>query len=105
MGLQATDNNVPERVINVYGATIMWDIPVITDRTIPVNRPDVALHDKKENTCLLIDIAIPSYSNIDTKETIKLRKYKDLDIEVSRMREVRTEIVPVIIGVLGAIRK
>jgi hypothetical protein len=83
----------------------MWDIRVITDRTIPANRPDVALHDKKENTCLLIDIATPSDSNINTKDTEKLSKYKDLDIEVSRMREVRTGIVPVIIGLLGTIKK
>jgi len=49
----------------------MWDIPVITDRKIPANRPDVAMRDKKENTCFLIDIAIPSDPNINTKETKK----------------------------------
>jgi hypothetical protein len=33
----------------------------------------------------LIDIAIPDDSNFNTKETEKLNKYKDLEIEVSRM--------------------
>jgi len=83
----------------------MWDIPAITDRNIPENRSDVALHDKKENTCLLIDIATPDDSNFNTKENEKLSKYKDLDIEVSMMREVRTENVPVIIGALGTMKK
>jgi hypothetical protein len=41
--------------------------------------------DKKEKTCLLIDIAVPDYSNINTKETEKLSKYRDLEIKVSRM--------------------
>ena len=40
MGLQVTDKdyeNIPEKVINVNSATIMWDIAVITDRKIPAN--------------------------------------------------------------------
>jgi len=59
MGLQVTDRyyeRISERVINVNGTTVMWDVPVITDRTILVNRPDTALHDtEKDNTCLLTD--------------------------------------------------
>ena len=61
----------------------MWYVPVITDRTILANPPDLVLHDKKEKICLLIDIAIPDYSNLNTNETEKLSKY-DLEIEVSR---------------------
>ena len=29
--------HVPERVINVNGTTTMWDVLVITDRTVPAN--------------------------------------------------------------------
>jgi hypothetical protein len=50
---------IPERVINVSGTVIMWDVAAVTDRTIPANRPYIVLHEKEENTCLLIDIAIP----------------------------------------------
>jgi hypothetical protein len=63
----------------------MWDILVITDQTIPANRPDILLHDRIEKTCLLINIAIPDGSNFNTKETEKLGKFKDMEIEVSRM--------------------
>jgi len=73
--LQVTDSyceHIPERVINVNGTTIMWGIPVITDGTILAKWLEVVLHDKEENTCLLIDIAIPSDSDINTKETEKL---------------------------------
>jgi hypothetical protein len=43
------------------------------------------LHDKKEKTSLLIDITIPVYAKVNTKETEKLSKYKELETEVSRM--------------------
>jgi hypothetical protein len=61
----------------------MWDIPVITDRTILANRSDTVKHDTKKKTCLLINIAISDDSNVNTKETEKLYKYKHLDIKVS----------------------
>jgi len=70
-----------------------------------IEQPDVVLLDKKENTCVLIDTAISAYSNIYTKGNKKLRKYKDLETEVSRMWKVRTQIVPVTIGALGTIKK
>jgi hypothetical protein len=42
LGLQVTDTrmyceHVPERVINVKGTTIMWDVPVITDGSVLAN--------------------------------------------------------------------
>jgi len=107
MELQVTDyyKHVTERVINVSGITIIWDLLVITDQIIPANRPDKVPHDKKEKICLLINIAIRNDSNVNTQETEKLSKFKDLEVEVSRMWNVRTKIVPVIIGALGTIKK
>ena len=87
----------PERVINVNSTTVMWDVPVITNWSILVNWPDTVLHDKKEKTCPVIDIVTPDASNVNTKETEKLSRYKNLEIEVSRMWKVRTKFVPVMI--------
>ena len=39
-GLQVTDKyyeHKPERDINVNGTTIMWVVPIVTDRTILAN--------------------------------------------------------------------
>jgi len=44
-------------------------------------------------------------SNNNTKEIAELSKYKDLEVEVSRIWMVRTKIVPVIIGALETIKK
>jgi hypothetical protein len=51
------------------------------------------------------NIAIPDYSNVNRKENEKLRKYKDLEIDVTSMWKVSTKIVPIIITALGAIKK
>jgi len=42
---------------------------------------------------------------MNTKENKQLNKYKDLEIEVSRMWKLRTKIVSDIIGALGTIKK
>jgi hypothetical protein len=78
----------------------MWDVPVIADRTVPANRPD-----RKEKTRLLIDITTADESNVNTKETERLNKCKDLEIEANRMWKVRTKIVPVTNGALGTMNK
>ena len=63
----------------------LWDISIHTDRTIPANTPDIVLKNKKDKTCLLIDMTTPLDTNTLVKTTEKLTKYKDLEIEVERM--------------------
>ena len=36
--------------------TIMWGMPVSTDRNITVNRPDIIVKDSVNSTCKLIDV-------------------------------------------------
>ena len=69
------------------GITILWDMPVPTDREIKANRPDIVINYKKEKSCLLIDIAIPTERNTSesVKVTEQLSKQKDLEIEIERM--------------------
>ena len=43
--------------------TIMWDMPVNTDRTITANRPDIIVKDSVNSTCKLIDMTVPSDRN------------------------------------------
>jgi len=48
--IQATDScskHISERMVNVNGTTIVWDVLVITGQTALANRPDMVLHDKK----------------------------------------------------------
>ncbi|XP_078348127.1 uncharacterized protein LOC144633190 isoform X1 [Oculina patagonica] len=95
----------PETVTENEDVTILWDMPIHTDRKITANRPDIVIKDHKTKTCKFIDMAVPSDRNTSVKVTEKLSKYKDLEIETGRMWGMRTETIPVIIGALGAIKK
>ena len=57
----------PQALINTQDCTIMWDQPIGTDRTTNANRPDIVLHNGKDKTCLLIDVAISDDQNITVK--------------------------------------
>ena len=75
----------PKTVTENDSVTILWDMPIHTDRTIAANRPDIGLKNKKDKTCLLIDMTILLDTNTSVKTTEKLNKYKDLEIKVERM--------------------
>jgi hypothetical protein len=85
--------------------TVLWDMPVNTDREIKANRPDIIIKNKEEKTCLMIDMTVPSERNVTIKELEKLSKYKDLEIEISRMWEMKTTTIPIVVGALGLIKK
>jgi len=52
---------------------------------------------------MLIDVAIPGDRNVIKKEAEKILKYKDLIIEIHRMWNVKSTLIPVIIGATGTI--
>jgi len=54
---------------------------------------------------MLIDVAIPGDRNVIKKEAEKILKYKDLIIEIKRMRNVNAKVISVIIGAAGTISK
>jgi len=61
--------------------------------------------DKKERACLLIDKSIPTERNTSLKTMKKLKKYKDLEIEIEKTLGMKTTTVPVIIGSFGLVKK
>jgi hypothetical protein len=69
------------------------------------NRPDIIIKNKKDKTCLLIDVAIPSDKNVIQKEVEKKSKYKYLSIEIQRMWNMKCFVIPVIIGATGIVSK
>jgi hypothetical protein len=99
--------HVPKSVETSQGGkvTILWNKGVQTDRTIPNNKPDIIVCDNEKRTCRLIDVAIPGDRNMIEKEAEKILKYKDLKIEIQRLWNVKTKVIPVIIGATGTISK
>jgi len=99
--------HVPKSVETSQGGkvTILRSQQVQTDRTIPNNKPDIIIRDNEKATCTLIDVAISGDRNVIKKEAEKILKYKDLTLEIQRMWNVKTKVIPVIIGANGAISK
>ena len=54
---------------------------------------------------MLIDVAISGDRNVIKKEAEKILKYKDLTIEIQCIWNVKTKVIPVIIGATGTISK
>ena len=92
-------------IIIIIIITVLWNQQVQTDRTIPNNKPDIIIRDNEKGTCMIIDVAISGDRNVIKKEAEKVLKYKDLTIEIQRMWNVKTKVIPVIIGTTGTISK
>jgi len=54
---------------------------------------------------LLIDVANSGDRNVIKKEAEKILKYKDLTIEIQRMWNVKTKVIPVITGATATVSK
>jgi hypothetical protein len=67
--------------------------------------PDIIIQNNEKRTCTLIDVAIPGDRYVIKKEAEKVLKYKDLTIELQRMWNVKTSVIPVITGATAAISK
>lgn len=69
------------------------------------NRPYVITENKKEVTCILINLAIPANRNIMQKGGEKNVKHKSLFIEIQRICNIKCMIIPVIIGATGMVKQ
>ncbi|KAM6449746.1 uncharacterized protein PHA67_017094 [Liasis olivaceus] len=88
---------IPQKVMENNRAKILWDFQIQTDR------PIIMVVDKDQKTAVVIDVAVPSDSNIRKKEYEKLEKYQGLKEELERMWKVKGKVVPVMVGALGAV--
>ena len=95
----------PETVTGNEKVTILWDIQVHTHKTVKANKPDIIIRDRARKKCMLIDMAIPSDRNLSVKAAEKLFKYKDLEIEITKMWGLKTKTVPVVVGALGVLKE
>ena len=59
--------------------------------------------DRDRKTCNIIDVAVPGDAGIVEKEKEKVEKYQDLRREVTRLRNVKSKVLPIVVGALGAV--
>jgi hypothetical protein len=58
LGIETTDTHTPKPVCEHEDATVLWNQAVHTDREVTANRIGIIIKIKKEETCILIDVAI-----------------------------------------------
>jgi hypothetical protein len=89
-------------------------VKITYDRSIPVARhitnsalrPDIVVIDKRANKAWIIDVSVPNDYGIGRQEREKVVKYQDLKNDMKdtyRLNDV--EVVPVILGATGVIKK
>jgi hypothetical protein len=79
LGTEKTDKwytHTQKPVCEHEDVTVLSNQGVHTDREVTVNRPDILIKNKKEKTCMLIDVAIPANRNVTQKEVEQKLKYK-----------------------------
>ena len=57
----------PKMVEKKDDITILYNMPIHTEREISANRLDIVIKNKRDNKCILIDMAIPSDKNTSKK--------------------------------------
>jgi len=67
----------------------------------PDNTPDIIINDNEIEVRMLIDAAISGDRNVIKKEAEKILKYKNPTIEIQFIWNVKTKVIPVIIGATG----
>ena len=85
--------------------TTLWNQIMHSNRPVHNSQPDIIMRDDKQETRVSTDVANPVDRNVTKKEAERTLKYKDLTIEIQRMRNVIAEVIPVITGATGTISK
>jgi hypothetical protein len=96
----------PANVLENDNFKLYCNRSIIMDKTIPFNRPDITLMNKKTKNTFLIDIAIPNTHNLAKTITEKQKKYQELANEIHVMWKQETvQVVPIVISATGMIPK
>ena len=103
--LQKNGINTNQRQYYRMTVKLLWDFSVQRDRLIEHMRPDIVVVDKTVNKCFIIDVAVPGDQNLVKKKWEKLNNYAELWLEIARIWNKETIVVPIIIGALESVPK
>ena len=83
----------------------LWDFNIQTDNIIEHRRPDMIIINKTSKKAQSVDFAVPTDHRIEIFQQRKIENYQDLKPELQKFSNLKTSIVPIVIGALGTIPK
>jgi hypothetical protein len=96
----------PANVLENDNFKLYWNRSIITDKTVPANRPDITLMNKKTKKTFLTDIAVPNTHNLAKTITDKQNKYHELANEMCAMwKKNAAQVIPIVISSTAVIPK
>ena len=96
----------PAKVTKTSTKEIWWNQHVHTTNKKKHNRPDVVVWEQQRKLCTIVELSVPLDFNVSSRQTSKVDKYVPLVSELHQMYwDYSYQIVPVIIGALGAVPK
>ena len=95
----------PAEVMINKKVEVVYDQAIMTSRPVGANRPDILIKDLGNKKAYIIDISCPVDTNVGKKESEKIAKYGALRVEAERMWGLKAEVIPVVVGGLGAVTK
>ena len=90
----------PASVLENENFKLYWNRSILTDKTIPFNRPDITFMNKKTKNNFLIDTAVSNTHNLAKS------RYQELANEICAMwKQKAAQAIPIIISFTGVIPK
>ncbi|XP_045477913.1 uncharacterized protein LOC123683060 [Harmonia axyridis] len=97
---------LPKEILENNEVKLYWDHPLITDRPILHNRPDIVVFLKEERRVIIVDITVPADDNAERAYTEKIIKYHDLAFELKEIYKLTsTSILLLVITTNGLVEK
>jgi hypothetical protein len=97
--LNNNNNNNNNNVLENDSFKLYWNRSILTDKTIPFNRPDITFINNKTKNTFLIDTAVPNTHNLIKTITDKQNKYQKLANEICAMWKQNTaQVIPLVIS-------
>ena len=84
---------------------LYWNRGILTDKTMPFNRPDITFMNKKTKNTFLIDIAVPNTHNLAKTITDKQNKYQLTNEICAMWKQTAVQVIPIVISSTGVIPK
>jgi len=89
----------PANVLENESSKLYWNRSILTDKTIPFNRPDITSMYKKTKKTFLIDKAVPNTHILAKTITDKQSKYQELTNEICAMwKQKAVQVIPIVIS-------